>query len=205
MLLVVLALVVFALARLTGNPADLLLPEDATREDRAHLLAALGLDRPMHEQLGLFLDRRGARRPRHVDPLPQAGGRGVLRAAAQHARRWCRSRSSARWSSRSRSGCSPPSTGARFIDRVVERHRRARHRDAVVLARHRADLRVQHPARLAAVGAHGRARALHPARHHARRLPGGGHDAARALERARGARQRVRQARADQGAVADRW
>ena len=30
--LVVLALVIFALARVTGNPADLLLPEDATRE-----------------------------------------------------------------------------------------------------------------------------------------------------------------------------
>jgi peptide/nickel transport system permease protein len=57
-LLVVLALVVFALARLSGNPADLLLPEDATREDRAHLLRALGLDRPTHEQLYLFL--RGA-------------------------------------------------------------------------------------------------------------------------------------------------
>jgi peptide/nickel transport system permease protein len=54
-LLVVLALVVFALARVTGNPADLLLPEDATREDREHLLAALGLDRPLYEQLGLFL------------------------------------------------------------------------------------------------------------------------------------------------------
>jgi peptide/nickel transport system permease protein len=54
-LLVVLALVVFALARVTGNPADLLLPEDATREDRAHLLTALGLDRPLYEQLGLFL------------------------------------------------------------------------------------------------------------------------------------------------------
>ena len=54
-LLAVLALVVFALARVTGNPADLLLPEDATREDRAHLLRALGLDRPIHEQLVLFL------------------------------------------------------------------------------------------------------------------------------------------------------
>ncbi len=50
-----LALVVFALARVTGNPADLLLPEDATRDDREHLLKALGLDRPMHEQLGMFL------------------------------------------------------------------------------------------------------------------------------------------------------
>lgn len=53
--LVVLALVVFALARVTGNPADLLLPEDATREDRQHLLHALGLDRPLGEQLVLFL------------------------------------------------------------------------------------------------------------------------------------------------------
>src|SRR4029453_614398 len=53
--LVVLALVVFALARATGNPADLLLPEDATRDDREHLLKALGLDRPLHEQLGRFL------------------------------------------------------------------------------------------------------------------------------------------------------
>jgi len=54
-LLVVLALVVFALARVTGNPADLLLPEDASADDRAHLLRALGLDRPMHEQLVTFL------------------------------------------------------------------------------------------------------------------------------------------------------
>jgi peptide/nickel transport system permease protein len=53
--LVVLALVVFALARVTGNPADLLLPEDASRDDREHLLKALGLDRPVHEQLVVFL------------------------------------------------------------------------------------------------------------------------------------------------------
>ena len=53
--LVVLALVVFSLARLTGNPADLLLPEDATADDRQHLLRALGLDRPVHVQLGVFL------------------------------------------------------------------------------------------------------------------------------------------------------
>ena len=54
-MLFVLALVVFALARVTGNPADLLLPEDATRDDREHLLRALGLDRPAHEQLIRFL------------------------------------------------------------------------------------------------------------------------------------------------------
>jgi peptide/nickel transport system permease protein len=56
--LLVVAIVVFALARVTGNAADLLLPEDAGREDREHLLKALGLDRPMHEQLVRFL--RGA-------------------------------------------------------------------------------------------------------------------------------------------------
>ena len=55
LVLVVLALVVFGLARVTGNPADLLLPEEATGDDRAHLLRALGLDRPLPEQLGLFL------------------------------------------------------------------------------------------------------------------------------------------------------
>ncbi|MGH7151290.1 MAG: hypothetical protein ACREIU_11365 [Planctomycetota bacterium] len=51
----ILALIVFALARVTGNPADLLLPEDASAEDRAHLLRALGLDRPLPEQLVTFL------------------------------------------------------------------------------------------------------------------------------------------------------
>ena len=54
-MLLVVAVVVFALARVTGNAADLLLPEDAGRDDREHLLKALGLDRPVHEQLGRFL------------------------------------------------------------------------------------------------------------------------------------------------------
>src|SRR5439155_24906446 len=55
LLLFVLALVIFGLARVSGTPADLLLREDATREDRAHLMLALGLDRPVHQQLYLFL------------------------------------------------------------------------------------------------------------------------------------------------------
>src|SRR5437879_8802519 len=55
LLLFVLALVIFAVARVSGNPADLLLREDATQEDRAHLMRALGLDRPVHEQLYIFL------------------------------------------------------------------------------------------------------------------------------------------------------
>ncbi len=54
-LLFVLALVVFALARVTGNPADLMLPDDASAEDRADLMRTLGLDRPLHEQLFTFL------------------------------------------------------------------------------------------------------------------------------------------------------
>ena len=54
-LLFVLAIVIFALARVSGNPADLLLREDASAEDRAHMLRALGLDRPVSEQLVRFL------------------------------------------------------------------------------------------------------------------------------------------------------
>ena len=36
------ATIVFFLGRLTGNPVDLMLPEDATAEDRAALIKALG-------------------------------------------------------------------------------------------------------------------------------------------------------------------
>ena len=38
LLLVLVATVVFFLGRFTGNPVDLMLPEDATAEDRAHLI-----------------------------------------------------------------------------------------------------------------------------------------------------------------------
>jgi peptide/nickel transport system permease protein len=55
LVLFILALVIFALARVSGNPVDLLVREDATAEDRAHLQRALGLDRPVHEQLYIFL------------------------------------------------------------------------------------------------------------------------------------------------------
>ncbi len=54
-LLVLVATIVFFLGRLTGNPADLLLPEDALEEDRAALIETLGLDRPIHQQFGIFL------------------------------------------------------------------------------------------------------------------------------------------------------
>jgi ABC-type dipeptide/oligopeptide/nickel transport system permease component len=55
LVLFILALVIFALARVSGNPVDLLVREDATAEDRAHLQKALGLDRALHEQLYIFL------------------------------------------------------------------------------------------------------------------------------------------------------
>jgi len=54
-LLFCVAIIVFALGRLTGNPADLMLPEDATPEDRERLIRTLGLDRPYYEQLYRFL------------------------------------------------------------------------------------------------------------------------------------------------------
>jgi peptide/nickel transport system permease protein len=54
-LLVLVATVVFFLGRLTGNPVDLMLPEDATAEDRAHLIEALGLDGSLFTQYVAFI------------------------------------------------------------------------------------------------------------------------------------------------------
>lgn len=49
--------VVFFLVRLSGDPTDLLLPVEATAEDRVAFRTALGLDRPLAIQYGLFLAR----------------------------------------------------------------------------------------------------------------------------------------------------
>jgi len=54
-LLVLVAAVVFILGRLTGNPVDLMLPEDATAEDRARMIETLGLDGPLHTQFLKFV------------------------------------------------------------------------------------------------------------------------------------------------------
>jgi peptide/nickel transport system permease protein len=54
LLLILVATIVFFLGRLTGNPADLMLPEDATPEDREALIQTLGLHRPYHEQFYIF-------------------------------------------------------------------------------------------------------------------------------------------------------
>jgi ABC-type dipeptide/oligopeptide/nickel transport system permease component len=54
-LLFMVATVVFFLGRLTGNPVDLMLPEDATPEDRISMIRALGLDGSLWQQYVIFV------------------------------------------------------------------------------------------------------------------------------------------------------
>lgn len=54
-LLFMVAAIVFFLGRFTGNPVDLMLPEDATEEDRQDMIERLGLDGPTHTQFGIFI------------------------------------------------------------------------------------------------------------------------------------------------------
>ena len=56
-LLFMVATIVFFLGRLTGNPVDLMLPEDATTEDRAALIKTLGLDEPLFDQFVIFVTK----------------------------------------------------------------------------------------------------------------------------------------------------
>lgn len=53
--LIILSTIVFILTRISGNPVDLLLPADATAEDRANLTHQLGLDRPYYIQFFEFI------------------------------------------------------------------------------------------------------------------------------------------------------
>jgi peptide/nickel transport system permease protein len=48
-------MLVFALARLTGDPLDLMLPDTATQEQRQHMAEYLGLDKPIYEQYIIFI------------------------------------------------------------------------------------------------------------------------------------------------------
>jgi peptide/nickel transport system permease protein len=50
-----LTVVVFAISRLSGNPADLLLPEGASPDQRTALIHELGLDQPLPVQYGKFI------------------------------------------------------------------------------------------------------------------------------------------------------
>ena len=56
-LICLVATAVFFLGRLTGNPVDLMLPEDATPEDRAAMIKTLGLDGPLHSQFLIFVGK----------------------------------------------------------------------------------------------------------------------------------------------------
>ena len=47
--------VVFALARITGSPADTMLPMDATPVEREAMIQRLGLDLPLVQQYWLYL------------------------------------------------------------------------------------------------------------------------------------------------------
>ena len=49
------SIIIFGLARLSGNPLDLLVPEDAEPEDIVDMERKWGLDRPLHVQYFTFL------------------------------------------------------------------------------------------------------------------------------------------------------
>ncbi len=53
--LLALSVIVFSLARLTGNPVDLLLDEMATEETRAELSEMLGFDKPLYVQYWIYI------------------------------------------------------------------------------------------------------------------------------------------------------
>jgi peptide/nickel transport system permease protein len=54
-LLIIVTTIVFAVGRLTGNPVDLILPEEASEEERQDMIETLGLDGPIHEQFIVFV------------------------------------------------------------------------------------------------------------------------------------------------------
>ena len=53
--LMVISMLVFTLARLTGNPLDVMLPIDASSDLRDEMIRDLGLDQPMYIQYGRFV------------------------------------------------------------------------------------------------------------------------------------------------------
>src|SRR5262245_7180969 len=53
--LLVLSLIVFLMARASGDPLQLLLPPNATREDQARVAHELGLDQPLAAQYFAFV------------------------------------------------------------------------------------------------------------------------------------------------------
>jgi peptide/nickel transport system permease protein len=55
LVLLAVSIIIFGLARLSGNPLDLLVPEDAEPEDIVEMERKWGLDRPLHVQYFTFL------------------------------------------------------------------------------------------------------------------------------------------------------
>jgi len=53
----VMSLIVFSLARLSGNALDVMLPMESTQEDYDRLAKYWGLDQPVHFQYGIFVAR----------------------------------------------------------------------------------------------------------------------------------------------------
>jgi peptide/nickel transport system permease protein len=53
--LAVMSMIVFGLARLSGNPLDVMLPIEALQEDYERLEKHWGLDKPLHEQYVIFV------------------------------------------------------------------------------------------------------------------------------------------------------
>lgn len=51
------SVIVFVGLNMIGDPVEFLLPPDATQQDRINITQALGLDRPLIEQYGLFVMR----------------------------------------------------------------------------------------------------------------------------------------------------
>ncbi|HSC95928.1 MAG TPA: ABC transporter permease [Burkholderiales bacterium] len=53
----VMSVIVFGLARLSGNPIDVMLPIEAEQEDYDRLTRYWGLDKPLHEQYVIFITK----------------------------------------------------------------------------------------------------------------------------------------------------
>lgn len=53
--LLVASVVVFVLGRVTGNPADTMLPIEASSQEREAFIERMGLDRPLWQQYGIYL------------------------------------------------------------------------------------------------------------------------------------------------------
>ena len=55
--ILVMSVIVFGLARISGNPLDVMLPIEAEKEDYERLEKYWGLDRPIHEQYAIFITK----------------------------------------------------------------------------------------------------------------------------------------------------